>query len=111
MSADVEVVFTPWPYDAVARGAALLNERVPGWRERLQLRRLHMEDCEQCVLGQIYGDYVMGLDALWPDLVMASEDSTFGFDLVRPYPPSPSKEERYKVLAAAWREAIAGGAA
>jgi len=33
VSATVEVIFTPWPYDAVARGVALLDEKVPGWRE------------------------------------------------------------------------------
>lgn len=33
MASDVEIIFTPWPYDAVARGVGLLDERAPGWRE------------------------------------------------------------------------------
>ena len=32
MASDVEIIFTPWPYDAVARGVALLNEKIPEWR-------------------------------------------------------------------------------
>ena len=46
--------------ERVARGAKLLDESQPGWRERIRADELAMETCDQCVLGQLYGDYATG---------------------------------------------------
>ena len=92
MSADVEVVFTPWPYDAVARGVALLDEKVPGWRERIALGRLNMDDPVRCIVGQL---------GIWH---LVEEDTHHGFDI-----PLRAPTRDYATLCAAWREAIAGG--
>jgi hypothetical protein len=44
------------------QGAALLDEVAdPDWREQLDLATLNMQNCEECVLGQLYGDYGEGL--------------------------------------------------
>jgi hypothetical protein len=48
----------------VAIGAALLDEELPAWPERVRPERLNMADCFLCILGQIYGEYVAGLEAL-----------------------------------------------
>lgn len=48
----------------VARGVALLDERVPGWVNLVNPLGLNIESTEQCVLGQIYGQYNEGVDAL-----------------------------------------------
>jgi hypothetical protein len=45
VSADVE--------ERVAKGAALLDEREPGWDARIDLGRLALTDCGDCVLGQL----------------------------------------------------------
>jgi hypothetical protein len=38
----------------VKRGAALLDERIPGWDQRIDLDTLRIADSGQCVLGQLY---------------------------------------------------------
>lgn len=91
MSADVEVVFTPWPYDAVARGMALLDEKVPGWRKRIDLSTLDLSDPSFCIAGQLNCWNLVGSDAY------------HAFDV-------PDITFDYAVLDDAWREAIAGGA-
>jgi hypothetical protein len=101
MSADVEVVFTPWPYDAVARGVALLDEKVPGWREwpGIDLSRLDLRNPSRCIAGQL---------GVWS---LVESDAYHGFDVfdVCGFPSDVSAA--YAALDAAWREAIAGGAA
>ena len=44
-----------------ARGAALLDDRDPGWAERVDPGALHLSDGEACVLGQLWGEYRHGL--------------------------------------------------
>jgi hypothetical protein len=48
----------------VARGVAFLNARVPGWEERVDLNTLDIQHLEHCVLGQLFGDYVIGVEEL-----------------------------------------------
>jgi hypothetical protein len=48
----------------VQRGAALLDERRPGWADSIVLPKLKMHDCEQCVLGQVFGSYVGGVSRM-----------------------------------------------
>jgi hypothetical protein len=57
------------PYERVALRAAVrrLNDRVPLWRDRVDLRTLDMADGNRCVLGQLFGDYVTGLTLLATD--------------------------------------------
>ncbi len=38
----------------VARGAALLDEKIPGWAARIDLARLQMNSCHACVVGQLF---------------------------------------------------------
>ncbi|WP_095511485.1 hypothetical protein [Rubrivirga marina] len=44
-----------------ARGAALLDDRDPGWADRVDPGSLHLSDGEACVLGQLWGEYRQGL--------------------------------------------------
>lgn len=47
------------------RGAAWLDKKIGrGWRRKIRRRELAMESCQRCVLGQLYGDYGDGLEAL-----------------------------------------------
>jgi hypothetical protein len=46
------------------RGVALLDDRVPDWRERIDARALNMMSPSLCVLGQLFGGYVRGLRML-----------------------------------------------
>lgn len=40
--------------ERVARGAAWLDEKYPGWFNKIDLSILDLADCTQCVLGQVY---------------------------------------------------------
>lgn len=40
--------------DNVARGAALLDELAPGWREHVDIHTLDVSDPYYCVLGQLF---------------------------------------------------------
>lgn len=48
----------------VANGVALLDEHNPGWHERIDLGSLRLSTCSGCILGQLYGVYATGLEAL-----------------------------------------------
>jgi hypothetical protein len=48
------------PYQALERaerGAALLDQLQPGWRDQIDVASLALNDCAACVLGQLYGSY------------------------------------------------------
>src|SRR5262245_2417871 len=88
----------------VARGAALLDAHMPGWAQRLEPGLLTLESCSNCVLGQLFGNYVVAYQKLaLPRGVVAAE---YGFDLTA----GESKGIRrvqYGRLTDAWLEAIA----
>lgn len=48
----------------VLDGAAFLDEHHPGWAAKIDVKKLCLQDCSQCVLGQVYGDYDDGLTEL-----------------------------------------------
>jgi hypothetical protein len=48
----------------VQRGAAFLDEHVPGWRAHVDPYTLDLSYCRQCVLGQVFGDYNDGVALL-----------------------------------------------
>ena len=49
--------------ERVARGAAFLDEREPGWDARIDLDTLSLDSPCCCVLGQLHGGYGAGLRA------------------------------------------------
>jgi len=50
----------------VAQGAALLDRALPAWPVKVDPGRLDLSLADTCVLGQLYGDYAFGVDALCP---------------------------------------------
>ena len=48
--------------ERVARGAAWLDRHEPGWVDDIDLDVLDIEDCSDCVLGQLFGDYCTAPD-------------------------------------------------
>lgn len=48
----------------VARGAALLDGVTPGWWSRIDPVELEIASCTECVLGQVFGNYSLGITAL-----------------------------------------------
>lgn len=83
----------------VVRGAELLDERMPGWAERIDLDSFVLSSCKRCVLGQLYGDFEIALGRC--DIEEAPDDY-YGFDI------DGRREGRaeYKTLEQDWRLAI-----
>lgn len=50
--------------ERVDKGAALLDENVPGWISHIDLDRLSIADPNNCIVGQLYGVYHIGIAAL-----------------------------------------------
>lgn len=46
--------------ERVERGASLLDTRFPGWVDQVDLSRLNLESSCNCVLGQRFGDFMVG---------------------------------------------------
>lgn len=44
----------------VNNGAKLLDKKCPGWFLKIDLKKLDLADCFNCVLGQLFGDYAEG---------------------------------------------------
>lgn len=86
--------------ERVAAGAAWLDENVPDWVERIDLARLDVSDCVDCVLGQLFGGFsgapreLIGFDA-YP------ERKGFDLDARLVYTEAP-----YRRLTAQWRRVI-----
>lgn len=97
--------------ERVMAGAALLDQRLPGWHDRIDTTVLIMDSGSRCVLGQLFGGrYSVGVTKLF-SLVpfignMAAEH---GFE-----PDFDADLAEYDKLDAAWRASIeerrAGGA-
>lgn len=68
----------------VRRGVALLDEKVPGWHQRIDVETLDVNLCSKCVLGQLFrGNYDLGLSVVFEGnfyRVTDFLDSDFGFD-------------------------------
>lgn len=41
--------------ERVERGAALLDAKEPGWRDRISPAELDIHSCSACVVGQVFG--------------------------------------------------------
>jgi hypothetical protein len=48
----------------VEAGAQFLDTKFPGWPRQIALDGLEISHVRSCVLGQIYGDYGSGVEAL-----------------------------------------------
>lgn len=85
--------------EGVERGAALLDEKRPGWRARVDLASLDLGSCSRCVLGQLLGDYEdrveIGLD---DEGLAAHHGFVLGID--------DNALTGYKALTEEWREYI-----
>jgi hypothetical protein len=82
--------------ERVARGAALLDEREPGWWQRIDLSKLDIKSCEDCIAAQLgKGDYLDGLHAI--GVTCYEDEDGCGFD---------GAGDEYESLAEEWRLAI-----
>lgn len=88
----------------VAAGAAYLDEVRPGWHDAVNVERLSMDHPEDCVIGQVFGDY--------DDYVNAQgigRDLAEGLGLFSQYQGDTADWlNSYAILTDLWREVITG---
>lgn len=90
-------------HTSVSRGAAVLDRVEPLWFRKIT-RPLAMETLDRCVLGQVFGGYGSGMDALFSDLLspaIAAVACTHGFDV-----KAIGGERPYAELAELWEDEI-----
>lgn len=84
----------------VTQGALLLDRVCPQWATRVNPRTIQVLDPQNCVLGQVFGDYEAGLKRLEIPLT-SNEVWGHGFHL----PPRPGLFEGL-MLNRAWQSAV-----
>lgn len=66
----------------VRKGIAFLNRNGPtNWRSRIDIDRLDIEDTVNCILGQVYGDYMAATNE--PGLGDPGQRAALGFTVDR----------------------------
>jgi hypothetical protein len=95
--------------ERIGKGIALLDERIPNWRERIDLTSLDLGDTTQCVLGEVFAEnydpevYISPFGYGIEYLGIAHNPSTYAFDngIEGAYIP-------YRELTEAWKVALEG---
>lgn len=93
-----------------AQGAALLDDRDPGWAARVDPDALHLSDGAACVLGQLWGEYRRGLGRS-RILDLSSAPTRFvspvglGFQAVGDL-GAAAEDLDYALLTRAWRDEV-----
>ena len=80
--------------ERVNKGAALLDEKHPGWREKINIDKFDIDHCNFCVLCQLYGSYFNGLN----QLNITGDATGHGF--------CPTDKDEIKALNDMWIEEI-----
>lgn len=99
--------------ERVASGAYMLDVHVgPEWRDKIDLNRLETRSCEDCVLGQVYGEYSNGLVMLgiWGDVSAPHmiHQSMLGFAINQDGPDAGiTYDEAFARLDAEWIRVLA----
>lgn len=102
----------------VARGVALLDQAQPRWMDLIDLELLELSGCYECVLGQVFGSYLDGRAALWPEdpphpsttsstNALARWSAEHGFFSLEILDRQELVYEEYDLLAAEWKRVIA----
>ena len=91
----------------VARGAELLDSIRPGWRKEVDLDRLDLSSCHECVLGQLFGGYTYGEDELQRAVPDFYYDHSVSIGAFYGFSKTIREDFRWEDLNKAWREEIA----
>lgn len=96
--------------ERVARGAAYLDDIDPEWYRRVDAETLELDDGRHCVLGQLHGEFRLGLGR--SHLISLSSapraslsPTAYGFKCVEGVPDAWQRRD-YALLDEAWMEAV-----
>jgi hypothetical protein len=95
----------------VARGAVELDLAVPGWWDRIEVGRLNIGRCDNCICGQLVGNYAVTVDRpssregamarrLFPEWGSLQWRSDHGFA------DGLNSKTNFRALTAAWKAEI-----
>lgn len=87
----------------VRRGVALLDEKVPGWHNRIDVDELDLTDTCHCVLGQITGQSYWTVIEGWLGLTSRVDFEDHGFDVVSAGIRSGRDLYEFHTLTRMWR--------
>lgn len=88
--------------ERVQRGAALLDEKLPGWRSKIDVDTLDIANPYNCIAGQLGGPYQDGYVTLRRlGLTYWHEGKEYGFE---------DRAENYSALTEAWKQELARAA-
>jgi len=79
----------------VQRGMDFLDKECPGWEEIVNPGALDIACSQNCVMGQIFGDYSAGIETL---AISIENASRLGFE--------NAEESNYKNLNTCWKKQI-----
>jgi hypothetical protein len=108
--------------ERVSRGVTWLNDTVPGWRERVDIARLDIEDARHCVLGQVFaepGSDIDGFDVAYRLAVRSGATQAEGvvtFFVARAFDVRPThgygwtESESAFLLTRVWRRVLSDAA-
>jgi hypothetical protein len=82
----------------VKRGVALLDERLPTWRQRVNPDTLDLANGCRCIVGQVLGDYDEGVALLG---LSQRDAERYGF--------FTSGRQTFRSLTEAWQRVISRG--
>lgn len=70
--------------ERVKRGAALLDEKRPGWADEIDLDLLNLRSCTTCVLGQVFLDDAVDQLELDAETILDDDEDVYsvGCDLL-----------------------------
>lgn len=85
--------------ERVIAGASFLDERSPGWDEKINLADLNMMKSSKCILGQLYRRYESGMVIL---NITRRTSRDLGFDSIT------QTRSAYRLVTAEWTKFIMG---
>lgn len=83
-------------------GAEWLDEKRPGWWQSIDLDRLDISDCDRCVLGQVFGGFLVGVQKCG----LLSYPSLTDMGLALDYRYDGQRDDYWAVVKDAWCEQI-----
>lgn len=93
--------------ERVTAGVALLDAKGPAdWRSRINLNILDLDDAYNCILGQLYGEFIQGAKHLGIGGAGGRLDASAAFGFYTPYSGADWATE-YFALTVAWMSVLA----